>query len=408
MVGRVAYIMSRFPHLPETFILREMIALERIGWEVELFPLIFQRQKIVHEQAQAWVARAHKIPWISWEMFLVNLRVFISQPKLYLSILIKVFWENIKSPSFLLRALILFPKAVLISKKVKDNCIEHIHVHYATHPALVAWVINKLTGITYSVTVHAHDIFVNHAMLETKLNGAIRIVAISEYNKNYLMKLLGQHIGEKTEVIHCGIEPKCYQFKNHRKVEDNIFEVVTVGSLQPYKGQVHLIQACAILQENGLEFKCKIIGGGELSTRLQKLVSRLSLEGRVELTGPKTQNEVADMLTHANCYIQPSVITDTGKMDGIPVAIMEAMASGVPVVATSISGIPELVKDGETGWLVSPGDARELAESIAHIFNHPKEAWARTRKAHDLILSDFELNANVKELSHLFRQIAVA
>ena len=124
--------------------------------------------------------------------------------------------------------------------------------------------------------------------------------------------------------------------------------------------------------------------------------------------GPKNQDEVAQMLSRADCYVQPSVITPTGKMEGIPVALMEAMASGLPVVASSLSGIPELVKEGETGWLVPPGDAEKLADAILRVHDDPTTALMRSQNARRWVTEEFELHSNVQKLSHLFHHIVTS
>src|SRR5512133_4156720 len=146
MSKKIAYIVSRFPHLPETFILREMIYLERLGWQVELYPLILQRQELIHEEARPWLERAHAVPWISLPLLQSNARHLITRPRRYVSLLWRVIRENFHSPKFLARALLLFPRATWMADHFKREGIDHIHAHYATHPALVAWLINQLTG----------------------------------------------------------------------------------------------------------------------------------------------------------------------------------------------------------------------------------------------------------------------
>ncbi len=405
MVGKVAYIMSRFPHLPETFILREMIALEQLGWSVELFPLILQKQEVIHKQAIPWVDRAHRVPWFSIEMLLINLKELVNRPWLYLSLWKRVLIENLRNLKFLIRAIMLFPKAVFIAKIMRDENIVHIHAHYATHPALVAWIIYQLTGISYSITVHAHDIFVDNSMLPTKLRDTVQIVAISEYNKMYLIKKMGSWVGDKTTIIHCGVDSNYYSVGNHQSKKNELFEILSVGSLQLYKGYRYLIQACAILRDRGIPFRCRIVGEGNLYAELSNLINKNDLIKTVKLIGPKQQDDIANMLSEADCYVQPSVITSSGKMEGIPVALMEAMVSCLPVVASTLSGIPELVKDGETGWLVPPRNAQKLAEAILQVYNNPSEAIIRSQAARRLVLKEFELHKNVQKLSRLFYQI---
>jgi colanic acid/amylovoran biosynthesis glycosyltransferase len=403
MPNKIAYIVSRFPHLPETFILREMIHLEKLGWEVALYPLILQRQELIHEEARPWLSRAHAVPWMSLSLLQANAKRLIGQPRQYVSLLWRVVRENFHSPKFVARALFLFPRAIWMADHFKREGILHIHAHYATHPALVAWLINQLTGIPYSVTVHAHDIFVEKPMLATKLHDSVFISSISEFNRQYLVDLLGPWVQDKTEIVRMGIDPSYYQ--NGRKDETGgprSLQILSVGSLQPYKGHIHLVKACAILKQRGIPFTCRIIGGGDLQDLLQRAIRENQLDGLVELMGPRTQAEVSRALRTANCYVQPSVITSTGKMEGIPVALMEAMISRVPVVATSISGVPELVRPGETGWLVPPEDAVGLAQALVEIHQNPAEAERRAELGHQWVQEEFEISSNVRKLASLF------
>jgi colanic acid/amylovoran biosynthesis glycosyltransferase len=403
MPHKIAYIVSRFPHLPETFILREMIHLETLGWQVELYPLILQHQDLIHEEAHPWLGRAHVVPWISTQLVKANMRRFISQPRRYVSLFWRVVRGNIRSPKFLARALLLFPRAVWMSDQIKSQGVSHIHAHYATHPALVAWLINQLTGITYSVTVHAHDIFVEKPMLDTKLHDSVFISSISEFNRKYLADLYGPWVQEKTRIVRCGIDPSYYQFgKRNQTSRSNTLEIISVGSLQPYKGHIFLVRACAQLKQRGIPFRCRIIGGGGLHSALERAIKENQLEDLIQLMGPRTQDEVSRLLRTANCYVQPSVIMSTGKMEGIPVALMEAMMSRIPVVATSISGVPELVRAGETGWLVPPENVQSLADALSEIHNNPAEAERRAEMGQKWVLEEFELSSNVRKLASLF------
>jgi colanic acid/amylovoran biosynthesis glycosyltransferase len=403
MPSRIAYIVSRFPHLPETFILREMIHLERLGWEVELYPLILQHEEVIHEEALPWLERAHSVPWFSLSLLQANARCFLKQPRQYASLLMRVIRENFGSLKFLARALLLFPRAIWMADDFTKRGIDHIHAHYATHPALVAWLINQLTGIPYSVTVHAHDIFVDKTMLATKLHDSLFISSISEFNRKYLVDLLGPWVLDKTQIVRMGIDPSYYQ--NGKKAQSGLsrsLEILSVGSLQPYKGHIYLVQACALLKQRAIPFHCRIAGGGDLRDLLERTIQENQLDGQVELLGPRTQAEISSLLRTANCYVQPSVITSTGKMEGIPVALMEAMVSRVPVVATSISGVPELVRPGETGWLVPPEDVTALADTLTEIHASPAEADRRAELGRQWVMEEFEISSNVRKLATLF------
>lgn len=398
----IAYVMSRFPHLPETFIVREMTELERHGWQVALYPLIAQRQPVVHEEAGRWVPRMRRLPFLSPAVLAANVEAFARTPRRYAALLGRVLRENASSPNFLWRALALWPKAVYAARRMERENVAHVHAHYASHPALVAWIIHRLTGIPYSITAHAHDIFVRTAMLETKLRDAEFVVAISEYNREYLARRFGSWVREKARVIHCGIVPERLTPCAEPAARRERFEVIHVGSLQPYKGQSTLVRACELLRDRGIPIHCRIIGGGEARGRLERMIAGARLEGAVELLGPRTEDEVARLLPTADCYVQPSVVTSSGKMEGIPVAIMEALACALPVVATSISGVPELVRPGDTGLLVPPADAQALADALARVYADPPGAARMGRAGRALVLDRFNLHTNVRDLAALF------
>jgi glycosyltransferase involved in cell wall biosynthesis len=240
-------------------------------------------------------------------------------------------------------------------------------------------------------------------MLATKIQGSVFVSAISEYNRKYLVDMFGPWVQQKTQIVRCGIDPAYYGNEEHAKSTGRL-EIISIGSLQPYKGHVYLVKACAELQQRGIPFRCRIVGGGDLRPMLERAIRENHLDDTVVLMGPRTQDEVSQLLRTANCYVQPSVIMPSGKMEGIPVALMEAMVSGIPVVATSISGIPELVKHGDTGWLVPPEDVDALADALSHIHRDPAEAKKRACAGRRWVLDEFELSSNAKRLSLLFTQ----
>jgi len=402
---KIAYIMSRFPHLPETFILREINELDRLGWHIVLYPLILQTQGVIHPEAKTWISKAHYSPFLSINVIAENIRILFQRPKIYLALMVRSLWENRKSLAFLFRTCTLFPKSVYTANLMLKEEIQHIHVHFATHPAFVAWVIHRLTGISYSVTVHAHDIFVQKAMLKTKLQATSFIAAISEFNRDYIAKDVGSDLKNKTHVIRCGIDPSKYiPFTNRNGREDQL-EIISIGSLQPYKGQKYLIQACLLLRERNIPFRCRIIGEGNERSMLEALIVKFNLGESVKLLGPKKQEEVADLLPSAHCYVQPSIVTSSGKMEGIPVALMEALSCALPVIATNISGIPELVISDLTGYLISPKDSSALADVLVEIYKYPERAARFGVAGRQLVLDNFQLSTNVAQLAAHFDQL---
>jgi glycosyltransferase involved in cell wall biosynthesis len=246
-------------------------------------------------------------------------------------------------------------------------------------------------------------------MLATKLQGSVFVSAISEFNRQYLTDMFGSWVQQKTQIVRCGIDPAYYgNEQSTNTAETDCLEILSIGSLQPYKGHIYLVKACAELKKRAVPFRCRIVGGGDLRPMLERAIHEENLDGAVELLGPRTQDEVSQLLQTANCYVQPSVITPSGKMEGIPVALMEAMVSGIPVVATSISGIPELVKHGETGWLVPPENVEALADALSQIHANPTESKQRACAGRRWVLDEFELSSNAKRLSLLFSQFSLS
>lgn len=410
---KIAYVMSRFPNLSETFILREMEALEATGATVVAYPLVVQRQPVMHKEAARWVADLRATtPW-SLHAWAAVAQLAFSVPMTFARAFTRIVRENRSSPKFLLRALAIWPMALHAALAMKAEGVDHVHAHYATHPALFAWLVNAFSGLPYSVTVHAHDIFVDRSMLATKLGGASFIAAISTFNRNFLIDKLGDQLASRIHVVRCGIDPSFYGEPRATRVgeasagiepfverphEPSIFEIVSVGSLQPYKGHQYLVNACAGLAHRGLDFRCRIVGEGVERESLERLIDECCLAGRVVLEGAMPQDQVAKRLREADVYVQPSVVEKSGKKEGIPVALMEAMASGVPVIATRLSGVPELVQDGLTGLLVEPGDASALVNAVCEIQRQPAAADLRARAARDLIKQEYDLHDNVVKL----------
>lgn len=399
---RLAYIVSRFPHLTETFILRELVQLREDGWEVLLYPLIVQKPQVVQTAAAEWTGRARRVPFLSWQVVAANARMVLERPGTYLRTLAAAISGNLASPRFLVRALLLWPKAVFVAEDMRRAGVEHVHAHYATHTALVAWTIRRLTGTPYSVTVHAHDIFVDQTMLAAKLREATFIVAISDFNRQHLAETLGPWVLDKTVVLRCGVPAAKRRDRTPGTCPDGPFEIASVGSLQPYKGFHHLLRACALLKAQGITFRCRIAGAGEERRRLEAGIAALGLHGHVELLGACTQEEVFALLASVHCYVQPSIVAANGKMEGIPVALMEAMTMRLPVVATALSGIPELVRDGDTGYLVPPGNEVALSNAIARVIRDSVGAAAMASRGQEAVTRDYDLAANVARLEETF------
>jgi colanic acid/amylovoran biosynthesis glycosyltransferase len=397
---RVAYLMSRFPKISETFILYEIIALQSLGLVIDIFPLVREREPVQHAEAERLSARVQYTRALSGEVVRAQLHWLRQRPRAYLGAWWAAVRGNIGSPRFLSRALIVVPLAATFARRMEELGVDHIHAHWATHPALAAYVASRLTGIPYSFTAHAHDIYVERPMLEEKIRSATFVVTISEFNRRFLEGLYGAEASERVIVVHCGTDAGVFRPPPPR--EGGRWTVVCIASLQPQKGQEFLISACRILADEGVQLHCVLVGEGETRDALEAQIRDASLGGVIELVGQQPRHRVVDLIGSADLVVQPSVVLSTGKMEGIPVALMEALAMERPVVATSISGISELVEDGVTGLLVSPGNPTLLADALRRLYRD-RELGARLGRAgRQRVMQDFDLLRSARVLADRF------
>ena len=402
---RVAYVMSRFPKLTETFVLYEMKALEGLGAAVEVFPLLRHRAGPRHPEAVPYERRAHFVPLLSWEVVGANVARLTREPGRYLT----TWWEALSgtwgSAKFFLGALGFFPKCVAFAARMEATGVDHIHAHFASHPALAALVVHRLTGIPYSFVAHGSDLHVERRMLARKVSAAAFVVAVSAYNRDLILEECGRRGAAKVVVIHCGTDPTVFGERAEpeaappeRERGKRSLRIACVASLEEVKGHRFLLRACRLLADRGVDVSCDLAGGGPLRRGLERRVAELGLGDRVRFHGPLPRPEVGGLLATADVAVLASHPTRSGKREGIPVALMEAMMSGLPVVASRVSGIPELVEDERTGFLVPPGDPRLLADRLERLAEAPELARRLGAAGHQKVRADFDLHTGARLL----------
>ena len=389
---RVAYVVSRFPHVSETFIVRELNAVsasEEI--DVELFSLFAPVDPTVHPSAERWVAGLHRG---GRRRALAGLAFWLRRrPVRTLSCVAAIVRAFRRRPALLARSLVAFAIGAGHAASIRRLRIEHVHAHFASYPALAAWTIWRLTGVGYSFTAHAHDIYVDRSFLARLLRDARFAVPISDYNRRLMERY--DAAGTPLHVVHCGVDPDRYAYAPRTPPAAGPVRVLCVASLQEYKGHRFLLDALA---RGGVDLdrvELDLVGRGELRGELEARAARLGLGDRVRFHGGLTEPEVAALLARADVFVLPSIVVRrTGFMEGIPVSLMEAMAVGVPVVTTRISGIPELVRDGVTGLLVEPEDPAALAAAICRVIGEGEALGPRLDAARALVEAQFDLRAS--------------
>lgn len=416
---RVAYIMSRFPKITETFVLYEMKALEDMGAEVEVFPLLRQPPGRRHPDAGPYEERAHFMAFLSWEILKANVGAMVREPRNY----VQTWWEALSgtfgSLRFFLGAIAYVPKCVAFADRMRSLGVKHIHAHFANHPALAALVIHRLTGIPYSFTAHGSDLHVERRMLPQKVAAASFVVAVSEYNRELIADECAGEDRDKIVVIHCGTDPVVFDPAARDPVAGRpvvleppasgpvaggppSLRIACIASLEEVKGHRFLLHACRLLVDRGVDVRCDMAGDGPLRGWLEELSVDHGLAERVQFRGALPRWEVGRILAEADVMVLASYPTPSGKREGIPVALMEAMMSGVPVVASGLSGIPELVEDGRTGFLIPPGDPWTLAERLERLAVDPELSLRLGSAGQARVLAEFDLRTGAE---HLVQQI---
>ncbi|MCI0395963.1 MAG: glycosyltransferase [Chloroflexi bacterium] len=404
---RVAYVMSRFPKLTETFILYEIVALEEQGVHVALYPLWRERTTVMHPEARPLVERANYQPTLSWSILRANLYYLRRRPRQYLGSVWTLLRHNWGSLRYFFGALAIIPKSALFARQMTAEGISHIHAHFASHPAAAALFIHRLTGIPYSFTAHGSDIHREKRMLREKVAEAAFVVPISKFNREVIMEACGLNgtADDKLVVIHCGVDSHYFQprpGRNGHSPDGGPLNLLSIGTLHEVKGQTHLVEACRLLREKGIPFTCRFVGDGPDEATLMAQAAAAGLTDCVHFLGRKTREEVVRLLQEADVLVAPSVPSQDGRREGIPVVLMEAMACGLPVVASRLSGIPELVKDRHTGLLVPPGEAEALAGVLARLYYEPETRRQMGQAGREVILQAFDLHANAAVLARRF------
>lgn len=389
----MAVLLSRFPSVTETFILREVDELERQGQRVRLVPMIHDTPPVIHQAALAWIDRALYTSYVSPRIAAANLRALFRKPGRYLSLFARLVAGTLTKPGTLARTVAVFPKSVFLAEELAREGIRHIHAHFATHPATMALIVASLSDITFSITVHAHDIQVDRSLLRWKLRETRFVRSISAFNKRFLEELYPDETRGKITVVHVGIEPEKYEANARRfsATATDIPKILCVAAHRPYKGLPVLIEACRILRDEGLTFRCAVLGHGPMRDELEAQIRAQHLGEVFHLLGAQPENVVAEMMGEATLFVLPSIIAADGQMEGIPVALMEAMASARAVVSTRISGIPELVEDGVSGLLVEPGDARALASAMRVLLADRERARQMGLRGQEKVRAEFTL-----------------
>ncbi len=361
---------------------------------------------MVHPEAEPWVRRAIYGPLLDRAILRENLRVLFRRPGRYLSTLLGLAADLWARPKDLVGLLALFPRSVWLGRHLRELGVRHVHAQFATYAAAAAYILGRVhdgsgPDLPFSVTVHGSDLFLHQAGLRRKLGAAAFVRAISAYNARFMQERLGSALHDRLCVIHCGVDPDRFDRRNDtgRPGIDRPARVLSVAALIPSKGVRYLAEAIAQLRVENLDVQCDVIGEGPRRAELERRIRRTGLYGVMQLLGHRPEKAVARALATADVFVLASVMSSDRKREGIPVSLMEAMASGTPVVASRIAGVPELVVDGTTGRLVEPGDADALARAIREAVEDVEGSIRLAEAARSKVREEFSLSKCVRRLA---------
>jgi glycosyltransferase involved in cell wall biosynthesis len=401
-------LVKTYPKLSETFILEEILGLERLGQPLRLYALSRPTDAVSHPAVQRVQASVTYLPDAGHpehgRTALRHLRLLAAAPLRYL--------HTLRAAARRGRAgLRDFVRAGWFAGQLQDDGVTHLHTHFISTPADVAELMSALSGRPFSISAHAKDIYLSDAAdLRRKMAAARFTVTCTEFNCSTLRTLApGAAVHRMYHGIDAGIfNPAC------RHPVGLVPLVLSVGRLREKKGLDTLVDACRLLHGRGVPFRCEIVGYGEEHDRLAAKIEADGLTDHVRLTGKLTRDHVIDRYARAAVYVQPSRVAADGDRDGIPNVLLEAMAVGVPVVATRVSGIPELVQHRRNGLLVEADDAAALADAIEQLIDAPALGAELATAARTTVTEHFDNDRNLRlvlqllEKSHAHEPQAVA
>lgn len=397
---KVIYITAQTPlGRGEIFILEEMLEVKLRGVDLLIVPRNPSKE-IFHGQAKELLDNTVRLPLITPKMVFVFLKSLLVRTSIWkiLGFLIKYSL----SPWIFIKNLIVLPKAVFIAELIRKKNIDHIHAHWGSTTATMAYIISRLSGILWSFTLHRWDIKENN-MLKEKVKSAKFIRCISENGKLELLKIIGTNFRDKIIVIHMGVKIPINVDKANND-EKKYFRIITPANLLPVKGHRYLIEACSILVKKNINnFKFIFYGEGLIRKELEELIKRKFLNEYIKMPGLISHRRLIKMYQdkEIDTVVLPSIITKEGEHEGIPVSLMEAMAYSIPVISTNTGGISELLSNGP-GIMVEEKNPKQLAIAIEKLITNKSLRGKIGKQGCERVRKEFNIQKNTEKLLKIF------
>jgi colanic acid/amylovoran biosynthesis glycosyltransferase len=405
--GRIAYVAAGFPKLTETFVLREVMELEKSGVAVSVYSVRSRPTGKLHADALPYLEKTHYAPWFGLRHLAAFVSLLARRPSGVLRGLLflgRDMAAHARHPAAIAKTLLAAGKMFLFTRSMEREGVVHVHGHFANIPTTFAAFAARVLGITYSFTGHAWDIFVpvNQEGLSGKIAGAEFVATCTGFNTTVLTRFCrNEKDRAKIWRNYHGLDLTRFVATDQRDAQ----RIVAGGSLVEKKGLRYLVDAAAHLSARNVPFGIEIVGEGPQRRELEDAIAYHGLGNAIVLVGSMPNEDLMERMRTSAVTVLPCIETKDGYMDGIPNILIESLALEVPVVSTPVSGIPELVVDGETGLLVPPRDAEALADAIESLLLDPARGRVLGRNGRTRVESMFDLGRNAQELVVRFRDI---
>lgn len=392
-IGHVLYVGAVLPKLSETFVTRELLGLRRRGVRVSAAS-VRPPERGLDDPALDALANEARVVY-GPGLFRGALRGALRSPRtLVRGVVDSVIGQDVplaRRPRILYQCL----GGLALADQVRGEGVEHVHAHMANTPAGVAMYAAGALGVPFSFTGHAADLFRDRVLLPRKLSAAAFVACISEWHRSFYREQarLGD---ERLPVVRCGVD-----VADSTVADDERSGIVAVGRLVPKKGFDVLLEAVALLPAE-LRPRVTLVGDGPERDALERQATSLGVSGQVAFRGAAPNAEVRELLKRALVCVLPCRVSGDGDRDGIPVVLMEAMAAGTAVVSGDLPTIRELVRDGDTGRMVPPGDAPGLAAALRELLERPDYRRRLAAAGRERVLEEFALDLNLDRLLDAF------
>jgi glycosyltransferase involved in cell wall biosynthesis len=396
---KIAYLTNQYPHIRHTFIRREICALEGLGVDVARFSMRDTSGTCVDPADLAEHSKTYALLRSGpLGLLAATIRVFLTRPVSF----VRGFVRSIRLGRHgggVVRHWIYLAEACLLLRELQRQQIRHLHVHFATNPAAVALLVRTLGGPPYSITIHGPEEWdrPEALSLREKFEGANFVVAVSDFGRCQVYRWCGTSHWDMVHVVRCGVDESFLREEPTRVPETN--RLILVAGLAEQKGHLLLLRALALVAQRGRDFEMLFVGDGPIRPLIEAEIDRLKLGERVRITGWKSNSEVRDLLQSARALVMPSFA------ENLPVAMMESLALGRPVVGTFIAGVPELIESGVNGWLVPAGNVEATATAIERILATPVDELTRMGLAGAALVADLhDVRKEAARMKGLFEE----